>query len=140
MRSMSSYMFKLVNETIVEECCRDHYCVFHRSARVCSFLWSHYSAIWLKNFISELNIIDSISYPVQIIVLLSKNNKRSNSSKHIEFKYLLVRDKIKKKPYIYWTYRYTCYDCWSVKQDFDNQIVYSHVISMAMQSSFDVLG
>ena len=58
-------------------------------------------AIWLKNFISRLLVVDSISRPIKIFcdnnvaVLFSKNNKSSKGSKHIELKYLTVREIVK---------------------------------------------
>ena len=57
--------------------------------------------IWLKNFISGLLVVDSISRPIKIfcdnndVVFFSKNNKSSKGSKHIELKYLTVRDLVK---------------------------------------------
>ncbi|XP_026657005.2 myricetin 3-O-glucosyl 1,2-rhamnoside 6'-O-caffeoyltransferase AT2-like [Phoenix dactylifera] len=47
-------------------------------------------AIWLRNFISELKVVDSISRPITIYydnsaaVFFSKNNKSSGGSKHID--------------------------------------------------------
>ncbi|KAG2701138.1 hypothetical protein I3760_06G030100 [Carya illinoinensis] len=58
-------------------------------------------AVWLRNFISGLNVVDSISKPITIYcdnsaaVFFSKNNKSSSGSKHIDIKYLVVRDRIK---------------------------------------------
>ena len=57
-------------------------------------------AVWLRNFISGLQIVDSISKPLTIYcdnsaaVSFSKNNKRSSGSKHMEIKYLVVREKV----------------------------------------------
>jgi hypothetical protein len=57
-------------------------------------------AVWLQNFISRLEIVDSISKPLTIYndnssaVCFSKNNKRSSGSKHMHIKYLVVREKI----------------------------------------------
>ena len=54
--------------------------------------------IRLKNLISGLDIVDSISKPLKIYcdnksaVLFSKNNKSTNGSKHTEIKYLTVKD------------------------------------------------
>src|SRR5262249_61474835 len=59
-------------------------------------------AVWLKNLISGLLIVDSISKPHRIycdnnaIVFFSKNNKNSSGSKHMEIKYLTVKDMVKK--------------------------------------------
>ena len=58
-------------------------------------------AIWLKNFISVLLVVDSISRPIKIfydnsvVVFFSKNNKSSKGSKYIKLKYLTVRDLVK---------------------------------------------
>lgn len=60
-------------------------------------------ALWLKNFISGLRIVDSISRPLRIFcdnsaaVFFSKNNKSGSRSKHIDIKYLMVRDYVKKQ-------------------------------------------
>uniref|UniRef100_A0A2N9EWH4 Integrase catalytic domain-containing protein n=1 Tax=Fagus sylvatica TaxID=28930 RepID=A0A2N9EWH4_FAGSY len=57
-------------------------------------------AVWLRNFISRLEIVDSISKPLTIYndnstaVCFSKNNKRSSGLKHMHIKYLVVREKI----------------------------------------------
>ncbi|PKI48945.1 hypothetical protein CRG98_030678 [Punica granatum] len=59
-------------------------------------------ALWLKNFISGLQVIDIIQRPIQIYcnntaaVFFSKNNKSGSRSKHIDIKYLSVREYIKK--------------------------------------------
>lgn len=58
-------------------------------------------AVWLKNFISGLKVVDSISRPITFYydnsaaVFFSKNNKSSGGSKHIDIKYLEVRDRVK---------------------------------------------
>ena len=57
--------------------------------------------IWLKNFIYGLLVVDSISRPIKIFcdnsvaMFFLKNNKSSKGSKHIELKYLTVRDLVK---------------------------------------------
>ena len=57
-------------------------------------------AIWLRNFVSGLHVIDSIMRPLRIycdnsvVVWFSKNNKTIGESKHIDIKYLIVREKV----------------------------------------------
>ena len=57
-------------------------------------------AIWLRNFVSRLHVIDSIMRPLRIyfdnsvVVRFSKNNKTIGGSKHIDIKYLVVREKV----------------------------------------------
>ncbi|KAL0373927.1 UNVERIFIED_CONTAM: hypothetical protein Sradi_3308400 [Sesamum radiatum] len=56
---------------------------------------------WLKSFISGLRIMDSISRPLRICsdnsatVFMAKNNKSGSRSKHIDIKYLAIREPVK---------------------------------------------
>ncbi|KAL0313499.1 UNVERIFIED_CONTAM: Retrovirus-related Pol polyprotein from transposon TNT 1-94 [Sesamum radiatum] len=58
--------------------------------------------VWLKSFISGLRIMDSISRPLRIFsdnsaaVFMAKNNKSGSRSKHIDIKYLAIRERVKK--------------------------------------------
>jgi len=62
--------------------------------------------VWLKCFIFELKIIDTISRPLRIfcdnsiVVFMSKNNKSGSRSKHIDIKYLTIRERVKDKKMI----------------------------------------
>ncbi|KAL0462713.1 UNVERIFIED_CONTAM: Retrovirus-related Pol polyprotein from transposon TNT 1-94 [Sesamum latifolium] len=57
--------------------------------------------VWLKSFISGLRIMDSISRPLRIYsdnsaaVFMAKNNKSGSQSKHIDIKYLAIRERVK---------------------------------------------
>nr|CAN74256.1 hypothetical protein VITISV_039609 [Vitis vinifera] len=58
-------------------------------------------AIWLRSFISRLQVVDSISKPLRIYcnnsatVFLAKNNKSGSRSKYIDIKYLAIREHVK---------------------------------------------
>jgi hypothetical protein len=58
-------------------------------------------AVWLKNFIPGLQVIDNIVRPLTLlydneaVIFFSKNNKSSGASKWIDIKYLVVKDKVK---------------------------------------------
>jgi hypothetical protein len=58
-------------------------------------------AVWLKNFISGLQVIDSIVRPLTLhcdneaVIFFSKNNKSSGTSIWINIKYFIIRDKVK---------------------------------------------
>lgn len=60
-------------------------------------------ALWLRNFISGKRIVDTITKPLKLLcdnsaaVLFSKINKSGSRSKHIDIKYLKVRDHVKKE-------------------------------------------
>ncbi|KAM1649263.1 hypothetical protein ACFX14_010560 [Malus domestica] len=57
-------------------------------------------AIWLKNFITGLRVVDSIARPIQIFcdnnaaIFFTKNNKRSSATRNLDIKYLIAREKV----------------------------------------------
>jgi hypothetical protein len=59
--------------------------------------------VWLKSFISGLRIMDSISKPLRMycdnsaVVFMAKNNKSGSRNKHIDIKYLAIRERVKEK-------------------------------------------
>ena len=59
--------------------------------------------VWLKSFIYGLRVMDSISSPMKILydnsasAFLAKNNKSGSRSKHIDIKYLAIREHVKEK-------------------------------------------
>jgi len=59
-------------------------------------------ALWLRNFVGGLKIVDAIIRPIKIfydnraVIFFSKNNKSRSRSKHIDIKYLRVRENIKR--------------------------------------------
>ncbi|KAL3641393.1 hypothetical protein CASFOL_016361 [Castilleja foliolosa] len=58
---------------------------------------------WLRNFISGLGLVDSIAKPLKIhcdnsaAVFFSKNDKYSKGAKHMELKYLAVKEEVQKQ-------------------------------------------
>ena len=63
-------------------------------------------SIWLRSFISGLRVVDSISRPLLLYcdnsaaVFMAKNNKSGSRSKHIDIKYLAIRERVKDKKVI----------------------------------------
>ena len=59
--------------------------------------------LWLRNFISGLRIVDSVSKPLRIYcnnfaaVFFFKNDKYSKGAKHMELKYLTVKEDVHKQ-------------------------------------------
>ena len=57
--------------------------------------------VWLKSFISGLRVVDSIVKPLRIFydnsaaVFMAKNHKNGSRSKHIDIKYLAIRECVK---------------------------------------------
>ena len=59
-------------------------------------------ALWLRNFISGLGVVDTITKPLKIycdntaVIFFSKNDKYSKGAKHMELKYFTVKDEVQK--------------------------------------------
>ena len=59
---------------------------------------------WLRTFISGLEVVSSISKPLKlycdnsVAVFFSKNDRYSRGAKHMELKYLVVKDEIREHP------------------------------------------
>ncbi|KAJ8511887.1 hypothetical protein OPV22_002321 [Ensete ventricosum] len=60
-------------------------------------------ALRLRNFISGFGVVDSITKQLKLfcdntaVIFFSKNDKYSSGSKHIEMKYLVVRERVHKQ-------------------------------------------
>ena len=58
--------------------------------------------LWLQNLISGLRVVDNISRPLRLYcddsaaVFFSKNEKYSKDAKHMELKYLSVKEEVQK--------------------------------------------
>ncbi|MCH88462.1 hypothetical protein A2U01_0009351, partial [Trifolium medium] len=56
--------------------------------------------IWLKNFVTRLRIVEGIERPLKLFcdnksaVLYSNNNRSSTNSKHIDIKFLVVKERV----------------------------------------------
>ena len=67
------------------------------------FFEANSHGVWLKIFISGLRIFDSISRPLKLYcdnsdaVVMAKNNKSGSQSKHIDIKYLAIREHVKEE-------------------------------------------
>ncbi|XP_074266262.1 secreted RxLR effector protein 161-like [Silene latifolia] len=62
--------------------------------------------VWLKSFIFGLRVIDSICRPLimycdnSAAVFMAKNNKSGSRSKHIDIKYLAIKERVQEKKVI----------------------------------------
>lgn len=56
--------------------------------------------IWLKNFVTGLQIVEGIERPLKLYcdnesaVLYSNNNRSSTKSEHIDIKFLVVKERV----------------------------------------------
>ena len=67
-------------------------------AEFVSYFEASSHGVWLKSFISGLRIMDSIIRPLKlycdnsVAVFMATNNKSGSRSKHINIKYLVIRE------------------------------------------------
>ena len=86
----------------MEECQKDLDCHSTMEVEFVSCFEATLHGVWLKSFISGLRIMDSISKPLRMYcdnsaaVFMAKNNKSGNLNKHIDIKYLAIRNVLKK--------------------------------------------
>ena len=72
-------------------------------AKFVSYFEATSHGVWLKSFISGFRVVDSISmllrmyYDNSAAVFMAKNNKSGSRSKHIDIKYLAIRERVKEK-------------------------------------------
>ena len=101
-KSTFSYIFKLVDGAISWRSAKQT--VTATSTMEAKFVFCFEASshgVWLKSFISELRIVDSISRPLKLycdnstVVFMTKNNKKGSQSKHIDIKYLTIRKCVK---------------------------------------------
>ena len=58
-------------------------------------------ALWLRNFLNEIKVVDSVERPLKIYcdnaaaVFFAKNNRRSTASRNIDVKYYAVRENVR---------------------------------------------
>ena len=100
-RSTSSYVFMLVEGVVSWKSVKQS--LIATSAMEAEFITCYEAsnqAIWLQNFIIGLCIIDGIEEPLRInydnkaTKLYSKNNRSSSKSKHIDLKFLVVKERV----------------------------------------------
>ncbi|KAL6321459.1 hypothetical protein AAG906_016558 [Vitis piasezkii] len=100
-RSTSGYIFMLAGKAVswksVKQTLIDS---FTMEVEFIAYYEASNHGIWLWNFITELHIVDGIEKPLRInydnkvVELYSKNNRSSSKSKHIDFKFLVVKEKV----------------------------------------------
>ena len=102
-------------------------------------------AVWLRNLILELQVINSISRPIVIYcdkneaMFYSKNNKISTGSKHMEIKYLTVNNLVKKLDIVIEHIRIEFMLADPLTKGLKPIVFKEHVVNMGVIESFDSL-
>ena len=103
-KSKSSYIFMLAGGAISWRNAKQTLTATSTmEAEFVSFFEATSHGVWLKSFIYELRVVDSISRPLKlycdnsIAVFMAKNNKSRSRRKHIDIEYLTIRERVKEK-------------------------------------------
>jgi transposase InsO family protein len=100
-RSTSGYIFMLAGGAISWKSAKQT--LIATSTMAAEFVACYEASnhgIWLRNFVTGLRIVDNIERPLKLFcdnksaVLYSNNNRSSTKSKHIEIKFLAVKERV----------------------------------------------
>ncbi|XP_073049650.1 secreted RxLR effector protein 161-like [Primulina eburnea] len=101
MRSTSGYVFLLAGGAISWRSAKQ--ALTASSTMAAEFIACYEAsnhAIWLRNFVTGLRILEEVERPLKLFcdnrsaVLYSNNNRSSTKSKHIDIKFLVVKERV----------------------------------------------
>ncbi|XP_070020311.1 secreted RxLR effector protein 161-like [Nicotiana sylvestris] len=103
-KSTFSYLFQLAEGEISWKCAKQYVIATSTiEAQFVACFEATIHALWLRNFISGLGVVDTITKLLKIycdnsaVVFFSKNDKYSKGFKHMELKYFTVKGKFRNK-------------------------------------------
>lgn len=100
-KSMSGYIYMLAGGAISWKSAKQSLIASSTMTAefiVCYEAFNH--GVWLRNFITGLRIVDDIERPLKLFYdnkstdLYSNNNRSSSKSKHIDIKFLVVKERV----------------------------------------------
>ena len=147
MKSTSGYIFMLVGGAISWKSKKQTlvaYSTMQAKFIACYAAATH--AVWLRNLVTGLRVMDSIARPLRIFcdnsaaVFYTKNNKTTSGSKHLELKYLTVRDLVKNGDILVEYINTDSMLADPLTKGLRPMVFKRHVESMGIVSSFHVLG
>ncbi|KAM1989285.1 hypothetical protein ACFX15_036325 [Malus domestica] len=104
LKSTSSYVFILVGGAVSWKSAKQgEVATSTMQAEYVACYEATSQAVWLKNFISSMNVVESIARPIQLwcdnkaAVFHARNNKRSNGTRYLDLKYKMIRKEVKKQ-------------------------------------------
>ncbi|XP_074271055.1 secreted RxLR effector protein 161-like [Silene latifolia] len=106
-KSTSGYVFMLADGVVSWRSTKQTLtATFTMEAEFVSYFEATSHGVWLKGFISGLRVVDSISRPIRmycdnsVAVFMAKNNRSGSRSKHIDIKYLAIKERVQEKKMI----------------------------------------
>ena len=103
MKSTSGYIFMLAGGAISWKSAKQS--LIASSTMAAEFVACYEASnhgVWLRNFVTRLRIVESIEKPLKLLcdnnsaVLYANNNRSSSKSKHIDIKFLVVKERVQK--------------------------------------------
>ncbi|XP_027171647.1 uncharacterized protein LOC113771242 [Coffea eugenioides] len=101
MKSTSGYVYLLAGGVISWKSAKQSLIAsFTMAAEFITCYEASNQGIWLRNFITELRVVDGFERPLKLFcdnksaVLYSNNNRSSTKSKHIDIKFLAVKERV----------------------------------------------
>ncbi|KAM2808794.1 hypothetical protein PS2_043635 [Malus domestica] len=100
-------------------------------------------AVWLRNFVAEMKIVDSVKRPLRMFcdnsaaVFFSKNNKRTSASRLMDVKFLKVREMVKKGEIEIQFLSTNLMIADPLTKALPNNVFKGHVVRMGVLESFD---
>ncbi|KAM1632105.1 hypothetical protein ACFX2K_020035 [Malus domestica] len=146
LKSTSSYVFMLVGGAVSWKSAKQgEVATSTMQAEYVACYEATSQAVWLKNFISSMNVVESIARPIQLwcdnkaAVFHARNNKRSNGTRHLDLKYKMIRKEVKKQQI-----KIDYIDTKSMLADplnkaLPNAVFHVHVKNMGLVFDFDAL-
>jgi hypothetical protein len=104
LKSTSGYIFMLVGGAISWRSAKQTMIVSSTmAAEFIIYFEASNHEIWLRNFVTELRIVDTIKLPLKLYydnslaVLYSNNNRSSSKFKQIDIKFLAVKERVQSR-------------------------------------------
>ena len=101
-RFTSGYIFLLAEEAVSWSSTKQKtVAAFTMEAEYVACYMASSQAIWIRNFITYLRVMGSVEKPIKMYcdneatVKFSNNNKSSSACKHMEVKFLIVKERIR---------------------------------------------
>jgi len=120
-------------------------CFIYDGSRVRCLLWSFNQAIRLRNFVSGLQLVDLVKRSLQLYYdnrpaeLYCKSDKSSARSRHIDIKFLVVKDRVRNNIMSVDSISTSLNITDPLTKGLPSKVFLEHVTHMGMASPYDIL-
>jgi len=109
-------------------------------AKFISYFEATSHGVWLKSFVSGLRVVDSISRSLKLycdnsdVIFIAKNNKSEIRNKHIDIKYLAIKECVKEKKVVFQHINTELMIVDPLTKDMSSKNLKDHVVRMRLDS------